>query len=139
MTVGSDLWTRPEAEALLAMADGHPEVALERLAPLRAYESGWRFGLEPAYVRGLALLQLNRPKDAILEFERIVDRRGLNVYGITYPLALLHLAKARALVGDTTGSRAAHDQLAACWRHADAPLQALVAARFELANPYAIS
>jgi hypothetical protein len=48
-----------------------------------------------------------------------------------YPLAHLELARAWALVGDTTRSRKAYEDFFAAWKDADADLPVLRAAKKE--------
>ncbi len=133
---GSDPEYRPVAMAAAALSRGLPEAAIDVLAPLRAYENGWRFGLLPTYVRGLALLRIGRTAEAAAEFERIAKNRGAVTItmGVTYPLSLLQLARAKTAAGDPAGARAAYEQLLGCWRDADPDLPALVRAREELAR-----
>ena len=128
----SDPDFRPAALALITMGRGFPQSALEILEPLKPYERGWRFNQVPAYVRGLALMQLNRPNEAVAEFGRIVRARGALLNSLVYPLSWLQLARARAAAGDSKGARAAYEQFLQFWTAADAELPALAQAREEL-------
>lgn len=131
---GSDPEYRPAALAVLALTRGRGDAAVDLLAPLRAYEGGWRLGFVPTYVRGLALLQMGRAAEAAAEFERIATHRGVVDQDVIYPLSLLQLARARTAGGDTRGARAAYEQLLSLWREADPDLPSLVSAREELAK-----
>ena len=129
---GSDRGPRLSAHALIALARNDPNTAIDILAPLRPFDAGWRFGFEPAYIRGLALLRLGRPGQAGDEFQRIVSRRGVVVYGAIYPLALVQLGRARAMAGDSNASRVAYERALQCWEHADPGVPVVVEADREL-------
>ena len=130
----SDPDLRPAVIAVITMARGFPESAIEAVAPLRPYELGWRFNFVPAYIRGLALLRLHRPAEAIAEFDRIVTHRGAQPESLVYALAWLHLGRAKAAAGDPKAARSAYEQFLRYWKDADADLPVLAEARAELAS-----
>jgi DNA-binding winged helix-turn-helix (wHTH) protein/tetratricopeptide (TPR) repeat protein len=132
VTAASDPDFRPAAIALITMGRGFPQSALGILEPLKPYERGWRFNQVPSYLRGLALMQLKRPGEAVAEFSRIVKARGALMNSLVYPLSWLQLARAKAAAGDPKGARAAYEQFLEFWTGADADLPALVQAREEL-------
>ncbi len=99
------------------------------MAALRPYELGWRFNFLPAYIRGLALLGLNRPREAVVEFDRIVTHRGACPETTVYALAWLQLGRARQAAGDPKGARAAFEQFLRYLKEADAYMPALGQAR----------
>jgi tetratricopeptide (TPR) repeat protein len=55
-----------------------------------------------AFYRGLAYLQLHKPTEAGIEFQKFLDNPGLSWGGPEYPMAFLGRARAAALSGDTS-------------------------------------
>ena len=64
-------------------------------------------GLYPIYVRGLAYLAARQPAEAVAEFQRILDHRGIVIVDPMDALARLQLARALALSGDTVKAKSA--------------------------------
>jgi hypothetical protein len=85
----------------------------------------------PTYLRAEALLQKGSTADALREFGRILDHRGIDPFAPVVPLAQLGIARARARAGDTAGSRRAYEELFKVWHAADADLWPLTEARTE--------
>ena len=75
----------PALRGLIALQQGKPAEALQKLEPALANEfalPGTAFiasfgSLYPAYVRGQTYLASKRPADAAVEFRKIISRRGL--------------------------------------------------------------
>ena len=65
------------------------------------------------------------------EFDKIISHRSVYPTSVLYPLAHLGIARAAALAGDTSRSRAAYEALFALWKNADPDLPALLQAREE--------
>ena len=91
----------------------------------------------PAYLRGLAYLKQGADERARLEFQKILDNKGVlvpkdfNPAALTlYPLA--HLGQARAArASDVRARRSSYEALLAFWRDADPDLAIVRAARRE--------
>ena len=126
----------PVAEAITEMNKNNPSRAIEILEPVRRYELG-EFGLLwPNYVRGLAYLNLGQPKDAVEEFQKILNHPAIGFFSELQPIGQLYLARAWALQarggnpGNTSGSfsdlnalglaRKAYQDFLATWKDADA-------------------
>ena len=75
----------------------------------------------PVYLRGEAYLRLKQDDKAAVEFQKIIDHRGL-VWN--FPLgSLAYLGFARARINsDPTAARAAYQQFLNLWQSADAPI-----------------
>ena len=68
------------------------------------------------------------------EFQKILDHRGLAAGYPQQALALLGLARARALSGNISASRSAYQDFLALWKDADADIPVLQQARAEYAR-----
>ncbi len=122
----------PVTRSILAMARNNPRQALTLLEPAERYR------LAPdsiyLYVRGLTYLQLKQGNEAALEFQTILDHRGLFPSSPIYPLAHLGLAHACVLQGDTLKARAAYQNFLTLWQNADPDIPILIAAKSEYAK-----
>jgi eukaryotic-like serine/threonine-protein kinase len=86
-----------------------------------------------AFYRGLAYLQLHKPEEAGIEFQKLLDNPGLYFGGPEYPLSFLGRARAAALSGDTAKATKVYEDFFAYWKDADSDLPVLIQARKEYA------
>ena len=86
-------------------------------------------GLYPIYVRGLAYLAARQPGEAVGEFERTLDHRGIVIVDPMDGMARLGLARALVLAGDTANAKSAYSDLLTQWKNADPDIPALEQAR----------
>jgi len=86
------------------------------------------------YVRGEAYLRSHDGVKAALEYQKILDHRGLNTTSMFLPLARLGLGRAYALQGDTAKAKAAYQDFFAAWKDADADVPVLAVAKAEYAK-----
>ena len=132
----------PTLRARLALTQGAPAKALEILQIAAQYELGvpasssvGLFGaLYPLYVRGEAYLALHRGEEAALEFQKILDHRGIVGVDPIGALARLQLSRALALSGDRGRAIAQYQDFLTLWKHADPDIPILVHARAEYAR-----
>ena len=122
----------PGIRALVEIHRGNPARAVELLQASLPYELGEYAGLTPAYERGEAFLQMREGKKAELEFQKIVDHRGIDPFD--FPLAKLGLARSYALQGDNDKARAGYDDFFALWKDADPDVPILKEAKTEYAK-----
>ena len=113
----------PLTQAALAIRRGNPEEAIAVLEPLRRYDLGSAWSFLPPYLRGIAHMEAQRSKDAAIDFQKIVDRRGISPLTLEWALALIGLARAQAAAGDLPASRASYQRILALWKNADADLE----------------
>jgi hypothetical protein len=76
-------------------------------------------GLAPAYYRGLAFLQDNRPQQATKEFQRVVDHRAIAPTSLYVVLSQLELGRAFQLAGDRENAKRLFHNLTDIWKDAD--------------------
>jgi len=120
-TLLKHLWA-PTIKAALWQQAGKLKEAIEELEITERLEKAGE--CIPQYIRGLALLRLNRSRDAAREFDKILNNRGEAPLSSLYPLA--QLGKARALK-----DKAEYETFLEMWKDADKDMPALVAARKE--------
>ena len=124
----------PNVQALIAMNRKTPEQAIQTLQATTPYELGALQGILPIYLRGLAYLQAKRGGDAVAEFQKIVDHRGVNPTAPEHSLAHLGLGRAYVLAGDTARAKAAYQDFFALWKDADPDVPILKQAQAEYAK-----
>jgi DNA-binding winged helix-turn-helix (wHTH) protein/tetratricopeptide (TPR) repeat protein len=90
--------------------------------------------LYPIYVRGRAYLAMHRGNDAAVEFQRIVDHRGLNGNSPLGALAHLQIGRAYAMSGDPAKARTAYQDFLTLWKDADPDIPILKQAKAEYAK-----
>ena len=113
--------------------------AIEALQPAAPYELGSPFStislaLYPVYVRGEAYLAAHQGRDAAIEFQKILDHRGVIVNETIGALAHLQIGRAYAMQGDTAKAKAAYRDFFAEWKDADPDIPILIAAKAEYAK-----
>jgi serine/threonine protein kinase/Flp pilus assembly protein TadD len=130
----------PEIGALAALRRGDTAAALELLRTSAPYDlavPGSAFGffgnLYPVYVRGLAYLDAHRYSDAVAEFQKILDHRGIVFADPVGAMARVQLARALAGSGDKARAAAAYADFLALWKGADPDVPILRQAKSEAA------
>jgi serine/threonine protein kinase/tetratricopeptide (TPR) repeat protein len=117
------------------LESGEADRALRTLEPIKPYEFGWyAVGLLPNYLRAMAYLKLQRPADAVAEFQLVLDHRGVAPLSTTWELSGLGLARAYAMMGDNPKAHAAYKDFLALWKDADTDIPILKQAKTEYAK-----
>ena len=133
----------PVLRGLTALGRGKPADSVEQLQIALPYElaaNGLNFssyylgGLHSAYVRGEAMMAAKRYTEAAVEFQKILDHRGIVGADPIGVLAHLQLGRVFALSGDKTKAKAAYEAFLALWKDADADIPILKSARAEYAR-----
>jgi Tfp pilus assembly protein PilF len=83
------------------------------------------------FVRAEAYLSAQQGAAAAVEFQKILDHRGLLWNCATGALAHLGLARAYVLQGDTVKAKAAYQDFLTLWKDADPDIPILIAAKSE--------
>ena len=120
-TLLGELWM-PLVRAAVLLQSGKAKEAVEELEITERYERAAEF--YPQYLRGLAYLQLNKAKNAVREFDKILNNRGEAPLSSVYPLA--QLGKARA-----TKKKEEYEKFFELWKDADLDMPALNEAKKE--------
>jgi DNA-binding winged helix-turn-helix (wHTH) protein/Tfp pilus assembly protein PilF len=125
----------PVLKARIALHEGNPAKAIELLQSAGPYELGASrllFGaLYPIYMRGEAHLAAHQGAEAAIQFQRILDHRGVVGSDPIGTLAHLQLGRAFVLAGNKAKAKAAYDDFFTLWREADPDIPILKRARSE--------
>jgi DNA-binding winged helix-turn-helix (wHTH) protein/Tfp pilus assembly protein PilF len=131
----------PALRSLLALNSREIPKALELLQTAIPTELGiprsvnGLFGaLYPVYVRGLAYLAARQGADAAIEFQKILDHRGIVASDPVGALAHLQIGRAFALSGDPAKAKTAYQDFLTLWKDADADIPVLKRAKAEFAD-----
>ena len=124
----------PTLRAQLALSSNEPQAAIEFLQLAAPYESGEALSLYPAYVHGQAYLAARQGSEAVAEFQKILDHRGVVGNRPIGALVYLGLARAHALAGDHAKARSAYQDFLALWKDADPDIPILQQAKSEYAK-----
>jgi DNA-binding winged helix-turn-helix (wHTH) protein len=132
----------PTLRALFELNRGEASQAIESLeisgtnelgAPTSSF-FGFFGALYPIYVRGLAYLAVHQGANAAVEFQKILDHRGIVVSDPIGALAHLELGRALAQSGDTVKAESAYRDFLALWKDADPDIPILKQAKAEYAK-----
>ena len=129
----------PAIRAAIALNRDQPAKSVELLASTVPYERAY---LEPVYLRGLAYLRLHKGAEAVEEFRKIADHKGVSwgatwvhpYWGQFYSVSWLGMARGLALAGDTANAKKAFQDFFGLWQNADADIPILRQARAEYAR-----
>ncbi len=115
-TAIQNVWL-PALRAFVTLGAGDAQQAL-KLVQIRSSKLARR-NLWPTYVAGEAFLRLNSAAEARVEFQKILDRRGMDPLSPLQPLARIGLARALAASGNKEKGRKAYQDFFALWVNAD--------------------
>jgi hypothetical protein len=90
--------------------------------------------LVPVYLRGEAYLSTRQGLQALAEFQKIQDSKGVVVNCWAGSLSRLGQARAQALAGYTTAARGTYQEFLSQWKYADPEIPILKSARAEFAK-----
>jgi len=127
-------WHLPIVHAMIDLRRGGESGANRALEELQVAAPLDLHDFTATYLRGEACLQLQKAREAEAAFQHIVDNPGADPFSPLYSLSLLGLARARAMAGNPSGSRAVYIRLLQRWQGADTNLPALLQARKEIAS-----
>lgn len=126
----------PATRAAIKLDENDPAAAIEILRPVTPYDLAITdsfYYVYPAYLRGLAYLQLKQGNLAAGEFRKVLDHSGVVAGFVTGALSSLQLARAQAVIGDEKAARKSYEDFLALWKNADPDLPIYQEAKREYA------
>jgi eukaryotic-like serine/threonine-protein kinase len=138
-TIVQSAWL-PTARAQASLVNQKPAQALDLLESAKPYERGQLIGnlsyscMIPVYLRGEAYLATKQGAEALAEFQKLSNSRGIVGNCWSGALAILGQARAQALSGSTNAARNSYQQFFELWKTADADTPILKSARAEFAK-----
>jgi len=132
----------PALRGLVALSHSNPDKAIELLQIAAPNELGSPpssfygfFGSAyPIYVRGEAYLALHKGTEAVVEFQKVLNHRGIVVSDPIGAVSHLQLGRAYAVQGDKAKARAAYQDFLTLWKDADPDIPILKQAEAEYAK-----
>ena len=127
----------PATRAAIKLDENDPAAAIEILRSVTPYDLAISDSFDtvyPAYLRGIAYLQLKEGNLAAAEFRKVLDHPGVGQAGVTGALSILQLARSQALVGDGNAARKSYEDFLTLWKDADADLPIYKTAKAEYAD-----
>jgi eukaryotic-like serine/threonine-protein kinase len=124
----------PTIRAQLALSRNDSSKSIEVLQAVTPYELGTPGGLYPVYVRGQAYLTARHGSEAGIEFQKILDHRGIVGNDPLGAVAHIGLARAYVLQGDKPKAKAAYQVFFTLWKDADPGIPLLITAKSEYAE-----
>jgi serine/threonine protein kinase len=127
----------PCVRAAIKLSENDPSGALEILRPVEPYDlattDDWDY-VYPAFLRGLAYLQLKQGSLAADQFRKVLDHPGVWVGFVTGSLSVLQLARAQVLMDDTGAAQKSYADFLTLWKDADSDLPIYREAKREYAS-----
>jgi len=126
----------PATRAAIKLDEHDPAAAIEILRPVMPYDLATTesfYYAYPAYLRGLAYLQLKQGELAAAEFRKVLDHSGIVRGFVTGALSILQLARAQVLMHDEEAARKSYEDFLALWKNADSDLPIYKEAKAEYA------
>jgi tetratricopeptide (TPR) repeat protein len=127
----------PTIRAAMKLNANDPAGAIAALQPSLKYELSWNDsfgGLYPAYIRGLAYLQLGNGRLAAVEFQKLLDHNGLVQTDVIGATAYLQMARAQKMTGDEAAARKSYETFLDLWKNADPNIPIYRQAKAEFAK-----
>jgi eukaryotic-like serine/threonine-protein kinase len=126
----------PTIRAAIKLRQHDPAAAIDLLRGTAKYDlafTGFDY-LYPAYIRGLAYLDLGDGRSAAAQFQKLIDNPGFSVRHVTGPLAWLQLGRAQQMTGDDAAARKSYETFLDLWQNADPDIPIYQQAKAEYAK-----
>ncbi len=126
----------PTIRAAIKLRQHDPAAAIDLLRGTAKYDlafTGFDY-LYPAYIRGLAYLDLGDGRSAAAQFQKLIDNPGFSVRHVTGPLAWLQLGRAQQMMDDDAAARKSYETFLDMWQNADPDIPIYQQAKAEYAK-----
>jgi eukaryotic-like serine/threonine-protein kinase len=128
----------PAIRAAMRLHANDPAGAIEILRAALRYDFAYPIGgfnsLYPAYISGLAYLQIGDGRTAAGEFQKLLDHPGIVEREVDGAVALLQMARAQKMGGDNAAARKYYEQFLTLWKDADPDIPVYREAKAEYAK-----
>jgi eukaryotic-like serine/threonine-protein kinase len=127
----------PTIRAAMKINAKDPAGAIDPLRPVEKYDLSNASAFNsvyPAYLRGMAYLQMRQGRMAAVEFQELLDHPGIVGRDITGALSRLQIARAYQLMGDEPSARKSYQDFLTLWKDADPDLPVYQQAKAEYAR-----
>jgi eukaryotic-like serine/threonine-protein kinase len=127
----------PTIRAAIKLHESDAPGAIDILRPAAKYDLAYPPSLNslyPAYIRGVAYLQMGDGRSAAAEFQRILDHPGIVGRSVTGVLSCLQLARAQKMTGDVAAARKRYEDFFNLWKEADPDIPIYRQAKTEYAR-----
>jgi tetratricopeptide (TPR) repeat protein len=127
----------PTIRAAIKLHESDPVGAVEILQPTVKYDLAYPTGfnsLYPAYIRGLAYLQMGEGRLAAAEFQKLFDHPGIVGRDVIGALVHLQLARAQKAMGEQAAARESYKEFLTLWKDADSDIPIYRQAKAEYAK-----
>jgi DNA-binding winged helix-turn-helix (wHTH) protein len=126
----------PTIRAAIKLRQHDPATAIDLLRGTAKYDlafTGFDY-LYPAYIRGLAYLDLGDGPSAAAQFQKLIDNPGFSVRHVTGALAWLQLGRAQKMTRDEAAARKSYETFLGLWKNADPDIPIYQQAKAEYAK-----
>jgi DNA-binding winged helix-turn-helix (wHTH) protein len=127
----------PTIRAAIKLRQHDPAAAIDLLRGTAKYDLAFTGSFNyvyPAYIRGLAYLELGDGQSAAAQFQKLIDNPGFSVRYVTGPLARLQLGRAQKMMGDEAAARQSYETFLDLWKNADPDIPIYQQAKAEYAS-----
>ena len=127
----------PLIRAAVKLQQHEPAAAIDLLRGTAKYDlafTGLFDYVYPAYIRGLAYLDLGDGHSAAAQFQKLIDNPGFGVRHVIGPLAWLQLGRAQKMMGDESTALRSYEIFLELWKSADPDIPIYQHAKAEYAN-----
>jgi eukaryotic-like serine/threonine-protein kinase len=127
----------PTIQASIKLRQHNPAAAIDLLSDTTKYDLAFTGSVDsvyPAYIRGLAYMELGDGQSAASQFQKLIDNPGFSVRHVIGPLARLQLGRAQKMMGDNVSARKSYEQFLNLWKDADLDIPVYQQAKTEYAQ-----
>jgi len=127
----------PTIRAAIKLQQHDPAAVIHLLRGTAKYDLAYTESFDyvyPAYIRGLAYLELGDGRAAAAEFQKLIDNPGLTVVHVTGPLAWLQLGRAQKMIGEEAAAQKSYETFLDLWKNADPDIPIYQQAKAEYAK-----
>jgi serine/threonine protein kinase/tetratricopeptide (TPR) repeat protein len=127
----------PTIRAAIKLQQHAPSAAIELLRGTVKYDlafTGLFDYVYPAYIRGLAYVDLGDGQSAAAQFQKVIDNPGISVRDVIGPLARLQLGRTQKMMGDNASARKSYEEFLSIWKDADPEIPIYRQAKAEYAQ-----